>query len=135
MTPALELRGLSKRFGGLTATDDVSLSVPAGSLHALIGPNGAGKTTLINQVAGDLRHDAGAIMLGGIEIGALPAWAARALRAGAHLPDRAIAAALFGARQCRARDPGRSRDIAFAFLPTRGRTARRAIRRCRIWRR
>ena len=74
MTPALELRGLSKRFGGLTATDDVSLSVPAGSLHALIGPNGAGKTTLINQVAGDLRHDAGAIMLGGIEIGALPAW-------------------------------------------------------------
>jgi branched-chain amino acid transport system ATP-binding protein len=74
MTPALELRGLSKRFGGLTATEDVSLSVPAGSLHALIGPNGAGKTTLINQVAGDLRHDAGAIVLGGIEIGELPAW-------------------------------------------------------------
>jgi branched-chain amino acid transport system ATP-binding protein len=74
MTPALELRGVSKRFGGLTATDDVSLTVPVGSLHALIGPNGAGKTTLINQVAGELRHDAGAIMLGGIEIGALPAW-------------------------------------------------------------
>ncbi|MGH6764716.1 MAG: ATP-binding cassette domain-containing protein, partial [Bradyrhizobium sp.] len=71
MTPALELRGVSKRFGGLTATDDVSLTVPVGSLHALIGPNGAGKTTLINQVAGELRHDAGAILLGGIEIGAL----------------------------------------------------------------
>jgi branched-chain amino acid transport system ATP-binding protein len=74
MTPALELRGLWKRFGGLTATDHVSLSVAAGSLHALIGPNGAGKTTLINQVAGEMRHDAGAILLAGTEIGGLPAW-------------------------------------------------------------
>jgi branched-chain amino acid transport system ATP-binding protein len=74
MTPTLELRGLSKRFGGLTATDNVSLSVAAGSLHALIGPNGAGKTTLINQVVGDIRHDAGAILLAGTEIGSLPPW-------------------------------------------------------------
>ncbi len=74
MTASLELQGLSKRFGGLTATDNVSLSVPAGSLHALIGPNGAGKTTLINQVAGDLRPDMGTIRLGGIDIGELPAW-------------------------------------------------------------
>jgi branched-chain amino acid transport system ATP-binding protein len=74
MTPALELRGVSKRFGGLTATDHVSLSVAAGSLHALIGPNGAGKTTLINQVAGEMLHDAGTILLAGTEIGSLPAW-------------------------------------------------------------
>jgi branched-chain amino acid transport system ATP-binding protein len=74
MTAMLELHGLSKRFGGLTATDNVSLSVATGSLHALIGPNGAGKTTLINQVAGDLRQDAGRIQLGGTEIGNLPAW-------------------------------------------------------------
>jgi branched-chain amino acid transport system ATP-binding protein len=74
MTPMLELRGLSKRFGGLIATDNVSLSVPAGSVHALIGPNGAGKTTLINQVAGELRHDAGAILLAGTDIGTLPTW-------------------------------------------------------------
>ena len=74
MTAMLELRGLSKRFGGLTATDNVTLSVATGSLHALIGPNGAGKTTLINQVAGDLRQDTGAIRLDGAEIGALPAW-------------------------------------------------------------
>jgi branched-chain amino acid transport system ATP-binding protein len=74
MTASLELQGLSKRFGGLTATDNVSLSVAAGSLHALIGPNGAGKTTLINQVAGDLRPDKGTIRLGGMEIGELPAW-------------------------------------------------------------
>lgn len=70
----LELRGLSKRFGGLAATDNVNLSVPLGSLHAVIGPNGAGKTTLINQVAGEIRHDTGTILLAGTEIGALPAW-------------------------------------------------------------
>ncbi|MGO4715612.1 ABC transporter ATP-binding protein [Bradyrhizobium sp. 2TAF24] len=74
MTPALELRGVCKRFGGLTATDQVSLSVPTGALHALIGPNGAGKTTLINQVAGELRHDTGAILLDGVEVGALSPW-------------------------------------------------------------
>ena len=74
MTAALELRGLRKRFGGLTATDDVNMSVPEGALHALIGPNGAGKTTLINQVAGELRHDAGAILVGGVDVGALPPW-------------------------------------------------------------
>ena len=74
MTASLELHGLCKRFGGLTATDNVSLSVAAGSLHALIGPNGAGKTTLINQVTGDLRPDTGKIRLGGIELGELPAW-------------------------------------------------------------
>jgi branched-chain amino acid transport system ATP-binding protein len=74
MTPMLELRGLSKHFGGLTATDNVSLSVPTGSLHALIGPNGAGKTTLINQLAGELRQDAGTILLAGTDIGMLPPW-------------------------------------------------------------
>lgn len=49
MMPALETRGLSKRFGGFLATDKVSLTVDAGARHALIGPNGAGKTTLIKD--------------------------------------------------------------------------------------
>lgn len=74
MTPVLELRGLRKHFGGLTATDNVNLSVPSGTLHALIGPNGAGKTTLINQIAGELRQDAGIILLGGTDVSNLPPW-------------------------------------------------------------
>lgn len=48
----LETRDLCKRFGGLVATDHVSLSIREGELHAVIGPNGAGKTTLIAQLAG-----------------------------------------------------------------------------------
>ena len=52
-------RGLRKRFGGLAVTDDVSLDVAHGEIHAVIGPNGAGKTTLIHQISGMLRPDAG----------------------------------------------------------------------------
>ncbi|WP_454652556.1 ATP-binding cassette domain-containing protein [Bradyrhizobium liaoningense] len=63
-----------QKVGGLTATDDVSLAISLGELHAIIGPNGAGKTTLLNQVAGELHQDAGAILLDGHEIGALSPW-------------------------------------------------------------
>ena len=48
--PVLELRGLNKSFGALTATSNLSLTVMPGEIHALIGPNGAGKTTLIQQI-------------------------------------------------------------------------------------
>jgi branched-chain amino acid transport system ATP-binding protein len=57
----LELREVSKRFGGVVATDRVSLSVAAGEVHALIGPNGAGKTTLVNLISGGLQADSGEI--------------------------------------------------------------------------
>jgi branched-chain amino acid transport system ATP-binding protein len=57
----LRLDRLSKRFGGVVATDGVSLEVAEGEVHAMIGPNGAGKTTLISQIAGGLQPDAGEI--------------------------------------------------------------------------
>jgi branched-chain amino acid transport system ATP-binding protein len=69
----LEISGLTKRFGGLTANDALSLDVTAGELHAVIGPNGAGKTTLIAQLSGELRPDAGTIRFAGEEIAAVPA--------------------------------------------------------------
>ena len=71
--PLLAVRGLQKRFGGIVATDDVSLEVTEGETLAVIGPNGAGKTTLIAQLSGDLRPDAGAIRLFGADITRLPA--------------------------------------------------------------
>ncbi len=66
--PLLELCGLCKRFGGLTVTDAVSLTVLPGEIHALIGPNGAGKTTLIHQVSGTLRPDNGAVLIAGQDV-------------------------------------------------------------------
>jgi branched-chain amino acid transport system ATP-binding protein len=60
----LSIRGLTKRFGGLLATDRIDLDVTRSETHAIIGPNGAGKTTLIGQLAGDLRPDAGSIRFG-----------------------------------------------------------------------
>ncbi len=64
----LEIRGLTKRFGALTATDRIDLDVRDGETHAIIGPNGAGKTTLIGQLAGDLRPDAGTIRFSGQDV-------------------------------------------------------------------
>ena len=64
----LDVRHLCKRFGGLVATDDVSLAVRRGEVHALIGPNGAGKTTLIGQLSGALRADQGQILFDGRDI-------------------------------------------------------------------
>ena len=73
MTTVLETRSLVKRFGGLAATDDVSLVIERGARHALIGPNGAGKTTLINLLTGVLEPSAGTILLDGDDITALTA--------------------------------------------------------------
>ena len=64
----LHIEGVSKRFGGVTASEKVSLAVPPGELHAIIGPNGAGKTTLIGQLTGELTPDAGRILFGGRDI-------------------------------------------------------------------
>jgi branched-chain amino acid transport system ATP-binding protein len=68
----LETRDLYKHFGGLVATDRVSLSIQQGELHAVIGPNGAGKTTLIAQLSGELRPDGGAILFDGRDVTRMP---------------------------------------------------------------
>jgi branched-chain amino acid transport system ATP-binding protein len=70
--PVLRIEGLTKNFGGLRVTDDVTLDVRPGELHAVIGPNGAGKTTLINQISGLLSPDTGRILFGGEDVTALP---------------------------------------------------------------
>ncbi len=63
--PVLEIRNLEKSFGALKATDDVSLTLRSGEIHALIGPNGAGKSTLVQQIAGSLKPDSGTILFQG----------------------------------------------------------------------
>jgi branched-chain amino acid transport system ATP-binding protein len=68
----LRIESLAKNFGGLRVTDEVTLDVRPGELHAVIGPNGAGKTTLINQISGLLAPDAGRIVFCGEDITALP---------------------------------------------------------------
>jgi len=77
--PVLRLEGLRKNFGSLVVTDDVTLDVMPGEMHAIIGPNGAGKTTLINQISGLIAPDEGRILFVGADVTALPP-EARALR-------------------------------------------------------
>jgi ABC-type branched-subunit amino acid transport system ATPase component len=69
--PCLVIRSVSKRFGGLTAVDDVSFEMEEGELVGLIGPNGSGKTTLLNILSGHLRADAGTVLLDGSPVGGL----------------------------------------------------------------
>ena len=72
MADLLRVENLSKRFGGIVATDDLDFIIPDGELHAVIGPNGAGKTTLIAQLSGQLTPDSGHIQFAGNDITALP---------------------------------------------------------------
>ena len=64
----LSVRGLRKHYGGLAVTNNVSLEVQPGEIHALIGPNGAGKTTLIHQITGTVMPDAGRVIFAGRDI-------------------------------------------------------------------
>jgi len=84
MTPALDIRGLVKRFGGRPAVDGIDLSIAPGELHAILGPNGAGKTTTLRIVAGLLKPDAGSVRVMGYDVLAAPEDAKRVL---AFLPD------------------------------------------------
>jgi branched-chain amino acid transport system ATP-binding protein len=64
----ISARGVTRRFGGLVALDNIDLDVPAGIVQAIIGPNGSGKTTLLNALSGASHADAGSIRIGGQEI-------------------------------------------------------------------
>ena len=68
----LRTEGLVKRYGALVVTDQVSLDIQVGELHAVIGPNGAGKTTLINQLSGELRADHGRIFFEDTDVTEVP---------------------------------------------------------------
>jgi branched-chain amino acid transport system ATP-binding protein len=68
----LSVRGLTKKFGGLTAVSNVDFDLPAGELHAIIGPNGAGKTTFFNLVSGFLPPNTGRVVFDGQDITGMP---------------------------------------------------------------
>ncbi len=68
----LEVRNLSKRFGGLKAVDQLNFSVAEGAIHGLIGPNGAGKTTTFNLISGFYRPSSGSVLLSGEDISGMP---------------------------------------------------------------
>ena len=70
----LAIEALTKRFGGVVASDGISLALAPGELHAIIGPNGAGKTTLIGELTGEIRPDSGHVRFGGRDITTLPVY-------------------------------------------------------------
>jgi branched-chain amino acid transport system ATP-binding protein len=72
--PLLRVRNLVRRYGGITATDNLSMEVVPGELHAIIGPNGAGKTTLISQLTGQVMPNSGTIHFGGRDVTHLPSY-------------------------------------------------------------
>lgn len=73
-TPALEVRGLTRRFGGVAAVADLSFSVPTGQVIGLIGPNGAGKSTFVNLVTGHLRPTSGRVLVDGTDLTGAKPW-------------------------------------------------------------
>jgi len=74
-TPVLETRGLSRRFGGLKAIDDVSFGIPEGQVLGVIGPNGAGKSTFINLVTGHIKPTSGRVLIEGKDMTGARPWA------------------------------------------------------------
>jgi branched-chain amino acid transport system ATP-binding protein len=74
MAKLLEVRGLTKRFGGLVAINDLSFSMEEGEVLGLMGPNGAGKTTVFNILMGDYPVDSGKVFFQGKDIAGLPTY-------------------------------------------------------------
>lgn len=83
---ALELRDVSSGYGEVTVLRNISMRVPAGSIHCVLGPNGAGKTTLLKTVSGQLRPSAGSVHLDGTDVTREPSFQ-RANRGLCHIPE------------------------------------------------
>jgi branched-chain amino acid transport system ATP-binding protein len=142
MADLLRVEHLSKRFGGIVATDDLIFSIPEGKLHA-VGPNGAGKTTLIAQLSGQLVSDAGRVYFAGSDITAVPMHARSALGLARSfqitsllldlsvLDNVALAAQAYAGHSfhfwCNARSEPELRDPARAALARVGLNARAAL--------
>ena len=133
MTDAiLSTRGLSRRFGGLMAVDDVALALERGKLHAVVGPNGAGKTTLINLVSGELEASSGTIHYKGEDITRLAPDRRSRIGIGRSFQKTNIFPAFTAFENCRlaaqSRTPRALRiaSDAVAFLPVRE-AAQRAL--------
>jgi branched-chain amino acid transport system permease protein len=71
-TPAIEVRGATKRFGSVAALSNIDVTVERGTIHGIVGPNGSGKTTLLNAFSGLIRLDSGRVVINGADIGRLP---------------------------------------------------------------
>ncbi len=110
----LEIRDVTRRFGGIVAIDDVSLDVDSGQIVGLIGPNGAGKTTLFNVVTRLYKPDTGTVALRGEEPAAHPAAPGRSARDRAHVPERRAVPV-----DDRPRQRPRRRALADATVPQR----------------
>ncbi|HYG90938.1 MAG TPA: ABC transporter ATP-binding protein [Azospirillum sp.] len=117
-TPILEVRGISKRFGGVQAVKDLSFTVGKGEILGLLGPNGAGKTTAFNMIAGFLRPDAGTVLLDGINIAGKRPWdvckagIARTFQLSKPFGDLNVIENLMVGGFCRTSDRGKIRERA-----------------------
>jgi branched-chain amino acid transport system ATP-binding protein len=131
----LELAGVTKRFGGLTAVDDVTYGVGQGEVRGIIGPNGAGKTTLFNVITGDLRPSAGRIFLNGKEITGLPPHVicrkgmSRTFQLTLIFPEMTVFDCVWVGVNSRAKGAGR---LFFSRVDESGETARKAMEIIRL---
>lgn len=137
--PLLEVQRLERRFGGLRAVDGLTLEVTEGEVLGLVGPNGSGKTTALNLVTGNLRPDAGRILLAGRDIAGAPAHAiARAgvartfqlvrVMASMTLAENVAVGAIFGAEACPPAEAMRRAPALLARVGLAGRGAEPAAR-------
>ena len=112
--PLLQVEGLTKRFGGVVATEASRSTFPHGEFHAIIGPNGAGKTTLIGLLAGEIAPRSGTIRFDGSDITALPVYRRSQLGLARSFQITSLFPRILRARQCRARGAG-ARGHSFRF--------------------